>query len=78
VWLPLALEAPGLYDASIVNADEEQVADAMLLVVPAAQYQAKHEAFDAMKSRTATWTGPSARADEHLFLRGFLLSENQP
>ena len=60
------------------QAGEEQVADVMLLVVPAAQYPAESEAFDVMKRHTATWTGPSARADEHLFLRGFLLSENQP
>jgi hypothetical protein len=78
VWLPLALRAPGLYEATIANTDEEQIADVMLLVVPAAQYPSEVEAFGVMKSHTATWTGSSARADEHLFLRGFLLSENQP
>ena len=78
VWLPLAVKAAGLYEATIVNADEEQVADVMLLVVPPAQYPSELEALKVMKSHTATWTGPNARADEHLFLRGFLLSESQP
>lgn len=78
VWLPLAVKAAGLYEATIVNADEEQVADVMLLLVSPAQYPSEVEAFKVMKSHTATWTGPSARADEHLFLRGFLLSEYRP
>ena len=51
------------------------MADALILVVPAAEYEARRHEFDAMKSRTAAWTGPSARSDEHLFLRAFLLTE---
>ena len=77
-WRPLLLESTGLYEVSIVKANEEQVADLMLLVVPLARLQAQRETFDAMKSRAGAWTGPSARADEHRFLRGYLLSVNQP
>ena len=77
VWRPVPLEATGLYEVAIASADGERVADVMLLVVPAAQYQATRAGFDEMKSRTATWSGPGARADEHLFLRAFLLSECQ-
>ena len=76
-WKPLSLDAPGLYEASIVDADGMQVADAFLLVVPAAEYDAKRKGFDTMKSLTTSWTGPSAQADQHLFLRAFLLSECQ-
>ncbi len=76
-WKPLPLGAAGLYEASIMNADGDKVVDAMLLVVPAAEYEQTRKGLDSMKSRTATWTGPAARADEHLFLRAFLLSECQ-
>jgi len=75
IWRPLPLKATGLYEVAIANADGEQVANGMLLVVPAAQYPAMRAEFDQMKSLTATWSGPGARADEHLFLRAFLLSE---
>jgi hypothetical protein len=75
LWRSLPLKAAGLYEVSFTDADGEQVANEMLLVVPADQYQAMREEFGTMKSRTAAWTGPSARADEHLFLRAFLLSE---
>jgi hypothetical protein len=73
-WKPLSLGAAGLYEALITDANGEQVADAFLLVVPAAEYEAKRREFDTVKSRTAAWTGPSARADEHLFLLAVLLS----
>ena len=73
-WKPISLDAPGLYEASIMDVNGTQVADAFLLVVPAAEYDAKRKDFDTMKSLTAAWTGPSARADQHLFLRAFLLS----
>ena len=73
-WRPLPWNAPGLFELSLFNADGAQVADVMLLVALPAQYPAQREAFDAMKSRTATWTGANARSDEHLFLRSFLLS----
>ncbi len=76
-WKPLPLQAAGLYEVSIMNADGDKVADAMLLVVGAAEYELKRKELEAMKSRTATWSGPAARADEHLFLRAFLLSECQ-
>lgn len=74
-WKPLTLDAPGLYEASIIDADETRVADAFLLVVPAAEYDAKRKDFETMKSMITSWTGPSAQADQHLFLRAFLLSE---
>ena len=74
-WKPLPLDAAGLYEVSIINADGDKVADAMLLVVPAVEYEAKRNKLDSMKRRTATWTGPAARADEHLFLRAFLIFE---
>jgi len=73
-WRPFQWNAPGLFELSLFNADGAQVADLMLLVALPAQYQAQREAFNAMKSRTATWTGTNARQDEHLFLRSFLLS----
>jgi hypothetical protein len=73
-WRSLPWNAPGLFEISVFNADGTQVADVMVLVALPAQYQAQREAFDAMKSRTALWTGTSARSDEHLFLRSFLLS----
>ncbi len=74
-WRPLPIGAAGLYEVSIMNADGDKLVDAILLVVPAAEYEPKRKELDAMKNRTATWTGPAARADEHLFLRAFLLSE---
>ena len=62
-----------------MNAEEEQVANVMLLVATV-RYTGCGEArgFDAMKSHTAAWTGVNAREDEHLFLRGFLITQNQP
>lgn len=77
-WRPLPWDAPGLYEVSIINANGERVADMMLLVTTPMQYQGTAEAFDAMKTHTATWTGLNARSDEHLFLRAFLLTESQP
>jgi hypothetical protein len=74
-WKPIPLATAGLYEASIMDADGERVANAFLLVVPASDYEAKRNEFDALKRRTSAWTGPSARADEHLFLRAFLLTE---
>jgi len=77
-WRPLPWEAPGLYDLSILSSNGERVADVMLLVTTRAQFQSTRETFEAMKARTAAWTGPNARPDEHLFLRAFLLTESQP
>lgn len=76
-WRPLQLGPPGLYEVSILYPNQEQVTHLILLVTPTAQYVAKRDAFAAMKTRTATWTGPSARSDEHVFLRAFLLSQSQ-
>lgn len=76
-WKPISLAAPGLYEASIMNGDGEQVADAFLLVVPPAEYDGRRKDFDTMKGVAGSWTGPSAQADGHLFLRAFLLSECQ-
>ena len=77
-WAALKCDAPGLYDVSVSNADGEQVADVMLLVTTGPQYQTQQDAFASMKAHTAQWTGPSARSDEHLFLRAFLLQASQP
>lgn len=74
-WKPMPMKATGLYEVTIASADGERVADGMLLVVLVARYQALRPEFDEMKSRTATWSGTGARADEHLFLRAFLISE---
>jgi hypothetical protein len=74
-WRPLALHAAGLYEVSILDVDGIQVVNAMLLVVTATEYETRQKEFETVKSRTSAWTGPSARADEHLFLRAFLLSE---
>jgi hypothetical protein len=76
-WQPLSWSAPGLYEISISTADGEPVADVMLLVTAGPQYQTQQDAFTAMKTRTAQWGGPSARSDEHLFLRAFLLQASQ-
>jgi hypothetical protein len=77
MWRPLPLKASGLYEIAIVNADGDQVANMMLLVAPATRYQAMRDEFETMKRRAATWTGPGAREDEHLFLRAFLLSSSR-
>ena len=77
-WRPLPIEATGLYELTIANADQEKVADLMLLVTAQANYQAEQDRFAAMKKGTADWTGPEARADRHLLLRTFLLSESRP
>lgn len=77
-WKPLQLGPPGVYEISILYPNQEQVTHLILLVTPKSQYQATHEAFEAMKARSATWTGPSARSDEHVLLRAFLLSQSQP
>lgn len=74
-WKPLPFSSPGLFEVAIKNADDEQLADELILVVQAAEYDAKEKEFETMKSRTAAWTGPGAQADEHLYLRAFLLSE---
>lgn len=75
LWKPIPFPAAGLFKASITNTRGEQIAEWMLLVVPQTRYLALRESFDAMRSRTAAWTGPGARNDEHLFLRAFLLFE---
>jgi hypothetical protein len=77
-WKPIPFQKAGLFEASITNASGKQIAEWMLLAAPPARYKVLRERFDAMHSRTATWTGPGARDDEHLFLRAFLLSETRP
>jgi hypothetical protein len=74
----LPIEAPGLYELTIVNADQEKVADLMLLVTSQARYQGEQDRFETMKKSVADWNGPDARADRHLLLRAFLLSESRP
>lgn len=77
-WRPLQLGPPGVYEVSILYPNQEQVTHLILLVTPKSQYQATHDAFEAMKARSSTWSGPSARSDEHVLLRAFLLSQSQP
>jgi hypothetical protein len=74
-WRPLPISSPGLYEVAIRNSDDEELVDALILVVQAEEYDAKQKKLETMKSRTAAWSGPGAEADEHLYLRAFLLSE---
>ncbi len=77
-WRPIALDAPGLYEITIRNAQEDSVANLMVLVTTPAEYAGKQQRFDALKAYADTWTGPGARDDEQLLLRAFLLSESRP
>jgi hypothetical protein len=77
-WRPIALDAAGVYEITIRNAQEESVANLMVLVTAPAEYADKQQRFDALKAHADTWTGPGARNDEHLLLRAFLLSESRP
>jgi len=77
-WRPLPCEETGLYEVSILNGDGQQISDIMLLVTSADRYPALRDKFDGLKKRTQAWTGPSARSDEHLFLRAYMLTESQP
>lgn len=76
-WRPLPVKNPGLYELSISTLDGDQVANLMLLVAPAETYQSAREAFEEVKACALRWVGPDARADEHLLLRSFLLSESR-
>ncbi|HWE84688.1 MAG TPA: hypothetical protein VG267_07070 [Terracidiphilus sp.] len=77
-WRPVSIDAPGLYEVTIRNGDEESVADLMLLVVSPAQYSAERDEFEALRNAADSWTGPNAKSDEHLLLRAFLVSESRP
>jgi hypothetical protein len=77
-WRPIAIDAAGLYEIAIGNAQEETVANLMVLVTAPGDYQEKQQRFDELKAHADTWTGPGARDDEHLLLRAFLLSESRP
>lgn len=77
VWPPIALSGPGLYDITITNADEEKIADMMLLVVPGEKFARARQSFEEAKAIAADWRGSSAEADAHLFQRAFLLAESQ-
>jgi hypothetical protein len=74
-WRPIPFKDAGLYEISISTPEGDQVADLLLLVVSAEAYPAAREAFDTVKERTLEWTGPDARADEHLLLRSFLVAQ---
>jgi hypothetical protein len=78
VWRPLPWDSTGVFDISIDDSGGKRIAAMTALVTPADRYPAVQADFDAMKARTADWSGPNARSDERLFLRAFLLSENQP
>jgi len=75
-WRPIPLDSPGLYEIAISDAQQQPVANLMVLVTTPAEFQQKQQKFDALKARATTWTGPGARSDEHLLLRAFLLSES--
>jgi hypothetical protein len=75
-WRPIPLDAPGLYEIAVTDVEQQTVANLMVLVTTPADFHEKQQKFDALKARAATWTGPGARADEHLLLRAFLLSES--
>ena len=77
-WRPIALDAAGVYEITIRNAQEESVANLMVLVTAPGEFQDKQERFEALKAHADTWTGAGARDDEHLLLRAFLLSESRP
>ncbi len=72
--MPLPVHDTGSYEISITNEDGDQLVDEMVLVVPESDYPKTRAGFDVMKARTANWSGPGARGDEHLFLRAYLLS----
>ncbi len=73
-WRAVPFYDSGLYAVSIANADGEQVADELLFLVSPGEYAATSGAFDAVKRRTAAWEGPSARGDEHVMLRSYLIA----
>ena len=78
LWDPLPWDSTGVFDISIDDAEGTRIAALTALVTPPDRYPAVQGDFDAMKTRTAEWSGLNARSDERLFLRAFLLSENQP
>jgi hypothetical protein len=75
-WQPIPFPAPGLFQISIRDAQDHHIDNVMLLVTKKDEAAKPKAAFDEAKSHTATWSGPSARRDEHLFLRAFLQSES--
>jgi hypothetical protein len=77
LWRAVPFTDTGLYTLSIVNADGEQVADELVFVVRPGDYAAASGAFDAVKQRTGAWVGPSARDDEHVMLRSYLLAASR-
>jgi len=77
-WRPFSIDAPGLYEVTILNGDQEKVANLMLLVTAPAKYNEERDKFEALRKAADTWTGQDAASDEHLVLRAFLVAENQP
>jgi hypothetical protein len=73
-WQPIPFPAPGLFQISIRDAQDHH--NVMLLVTTENHAEKLSADFDEAKSHTETWSGPSARRDEHLFLRAFLQSES--
>jgi hypothetical protein len=73
-WRAFPFTDVGLVSVSIENEDGDQVADELVFVVRLDEYAAESSAFDAVRQRTAPWTGPSARDDEHVMLRSYLLA----
>jgi hypothetical protein len=75
-WQPIPFPEPGLFQISVRDAQDHHIANVMLLVTSEDHAEKLQAAFDEAKSHTETWSGPSARRDEHLFLRAFLQSES--
>lgn len=76
-WRPFSIDAPGLYEVTILDADEEKVANLMLLVTSPEKYKEEQERFQSLTEAANSWTGPDAASDKHLLLRAFLVSESQ-
>lgn len=74
-WTPLHLSKPGTYRFTITDDEGHQLRDMLLLAVPPAALESQGERLGEMKGAIATWQGPHARSDGHLFLRTFLIAE---
>lgn len=73
-WTPLHLSKPGTYRLTIADDEGHQLRDLLLLAVPPAALESETERFRELKDAVASWDGPRARSDGHLFLRTFLIA----
>jgi len=74
-WTPLHLSKPGTYRLTITDDEGHQLRDLLLLAVLPAALESERERLREMKGAIASWQGPHARSDGHLFLRTFLIAE---